>query len=262
MAMPDGEIKPSEAERIRVLEQELAEARSTLRSREEEMRQFAWMAGHDLQEPLRTVHAYTELLQRNWPGPLDEASAERFQFLLDAVKRMRDLINGLVSWSRLSAAGQNYDELVDTNGLISFAISTCRPALESSGGSITHDALPVVRGNMSQITQLFQNLLDNALKFRRREEVPLIHVTAARSGSQWRFAISDNGLGIDSAYHERIFEPFRRLHGREYPGTGIGLALCKRIVEMHGGRLTVESELGRGSTFRFTLPADEYSAEG
>jgi len=252
--MPEGATRPADAERIRVLEQELAEARSTLHAREEEMRQFAWMAGHDLQEPLRTVHAYAELLQRQWPGSPDEVAAERFQFLFDAVRRMRDLINGLVTWSRLGAAGQNYNESVDTNGLLSFAISTFRTALESSGGAITSDPLPVVRGNTAQITQLFQNLLDNALKFRRREDSPRIHATAVRNDDRWSFAISDNGLGIDAAYHERVFEPFKRLHGREYAGTGMGLALCKRIVEMHGGRITVESEPGRGSTFRFTLP--------
>jgi light-regulated signal transduction histidine kinase (bacteriophytochrome) len=255
--MPEVETGSSDAERIRVLERELAEARSTLHAREEEIRQFAWMAGHDLQEPLRTVHAYAELLQRHWPGSPDAAAAERFQFLLDAVKRMRDVIKGLVTWSRVSAAGQNYHELVDTNGLVLFTVSTFRTALEATGGAITNDSLPVVRGNTTQITQLFQNLLDNALKFRRSDESPRIHVTAARTGSRWEFGISDNGLGIDPAYHERIFEPFKRLHGREYTGTGIGLALCKRIVESHGGRITVESEPGRGSTFRFTLPAEE-----
>ena len=167
---------------------------------------------------------------------------------------MRVLIEDLVKWSRLNAAGQTYDEQVDTFGMAHFAIAALKPALEESGGVITCDPLPEVRGNVSQITQVFQNLLDNALKYRRKEEPPRVRVSAARNGDYWEFAVADNGMGIDPAYHQRIFEPFKRLHGREYPGTGIGLALCKRIVEAHGGRIRVESEPGRGSTFRFTIP--------
>ena len=249
-----GMAMSEDAERLRNLEQQLAEAKEALRAREEELQQFAWLAGHDLQEPLRTVHAYAQLLQRNWPGPLDEANAELFHFLQDAVKRMRNLIEDLVKWSRVNAGGQAYDEQVDTFGMAHFAISTLKPALEESGGVIACDPLPTVRGNMSQITQLFQNLLDNALKYRRKGEPTRVRVSAARNGDSWEFAVADNGIGIDPAYHQRIFEPFKRLHGHEYPGTGIGLALCKRIVEAHGGRIRVESEPGRGSTFRFTIP--------
>jgi light-regulated signal transduction histidine kinase (bacteriophytochrome) len=244
----------SDVERLPDLEQQLAAAKEALRGREEELRQFAWLAGHDLQEPLRTVHSYAQLLQRNWPGPLDEANAERFRFLQDAVGRMRNLIDDLVKWSRLNAAGQPCDEPVDTFGMVHFVMSTLKPALEESGGTIACDALPTVRGNMSQITQLFQNLLDNALKYRRKEDPPRIRVSATRNGEAWEFAVVDNGIGIDPAYHQRIFEPFKRLHGREYPGTGLGLALCKRIVEAHGGHIRVESEPGRGSTFFFTIP--------
>jgi len=236
------------------LEQQLAEAKEALRAREEELQQFVWLAGHDLQEPLRTVHSYAQLLQRNWPGPLDEADAERFRFLQEAVKRMRGMVEDLVKWSRLNAGGQPYDQPVDTFGMAHFAMSALKPALDECGGAIMCDQLPTVRGNLSQIAQLFQNLLDNAVKFRRKEEPPRVRVGAIRDGDAWEFAVADNGLGIDPAYHQRIFEPFKRLHGREYPGTGIGLALCKRIVEAHGGRIRVESEPGRGSTFRFTLP--------
>lgn len=247
---------PDDADRLRDLERQLAEAKESLHARDEEMQQFAWLAGHDLQEPLRTVHAYAQLLERNWPGPLDEANAERFRFLQDAVKRMRNLIEDLVKWSRLNSTGQEYDEQVDTFGIAHFAISSLKSALEESGGVIACDPLPTVRGNMSQIAQLFHSLLDNAMKYRRKEEAPRVQVSATREGDAWEFAVADNGLGIDPAYHQRIFEPFKRLHGREYPGTGIGLALCKRIVEAHGGRIRVESERGRGSTFRFTIRAD------
>jgi light-regulated signal transduction histidine kinase (bacteriophytochrome) len=248
------EAMPEDAERPPNLEQQLTEAKEALRAREEELRQFAWLAGHDLQEPLRTVHAYAQLLQRNWPGPLDEANAERFRFLMDAATRMRSLIEGLVKWSRLNADGQTFDEQVDTFGMVNLAISALKPALEQSGGAIACDPLPRVRGNLSQIAQLFQNLLDNAVKFRRKEEPPRVRLSAARCGDAWEFAVADNGIGIDAAYHLRIFEPLKRLHGHEYPGVGIGLALCKRIVEAHGGRIHVESAPDQGSIFRFTIP--------
>jgi light-regulated signal transduction histidine kinase (bacteriophytochrome) len=240
---------------LRDLEQQLAEAKESLRQREEELQQFAWLAGHDLQEPLRTIQTYTQLLQRNWPGTLDEANAERFHFLQDGVRRMRTLIEDLVKWSRVNATGQTYDETVDTFGLAHFAISAIKPVLDESGGSIACDPLPTVRGNLPQIVQLFNSLLDNAVKFRKKDEPARIRVNATRIEGEWEFTVADNGIGIDPAYHERVFEPFKRLHGREYAGTGLGLALCKRIVEAHGGRIAVESELGRGSTFRFTLPA-------
>jgi light-regulated signal transduction histidine kinase (bacteriophytochrome) len=246
---------PQDSDRIRSLEQQLAEAKEALRAREEELRQFTWLAGHDLQEPLRTVTSYAQLLQRNWPGTLDETSAERFRFLQDALQRMRSLIEDLVKWSRLNAGGQSHDQQVDTFGLAHFAIASLKPALEASGGAITCEPLPAVRGNMPHLTQLFQSLLDNAVKYRQKDDPPRIRVSAARQDDLWEFAVADNGIGIDSTYHQRIFEPFKRLHGREYPGTGIGLALCKRIVEGHGGRIRVESEPGRGSTFFFTLPA-------
>ena len=244
-----------ESAKLRDLETQLAEAREALQRREEELQQFAWLAGHDLQEPLRTISSYAQLLQRHWQGPMDEASAERFRFLQEAVQRMRSLIEDLVKWSRVNASGQPHDEPVDMFGMMHLAISTLKPVLEKTGGQIDCDPLPAVRGNMAQIGQLIQNVLDNALKYRRKDEAPRIHVSAARCDGQWEFAVADNGMGIEPAYRERIFEPFRRLHGREYPGTGIGLALCKRIVEGHGGRMRVESEPGRGSTFYFTLPA-------
>lgn len=248
-------LEPDQPERIRALERELAETRDALRAREEELRQFTWLAGHDLQEPLRTTLAFSELLRRNWPGPVDEATEERFRFLQDAVKRMRDLIDGLVKWSRVNAGGQNFDETVDTFGLVHLAISSLQPALKECGGGIECGPLPTVRGNLAQMTQLFQSVLDNAVKFRRVGEPPRVHVTATEHVECWEFAVADNGIGIDPAFHQRIFEPFRRLHGREYPGTGIGLALCERIVEAHGGRMTVDSAPGQGSTFRFTIPA-------
>ena len=237
------------------LERRLAEAKEGLRKREEELQQFAWLAGHDLQEPLRTVASYAQLIERHWPGPMDEANAERFHFMLDAVQRMRALIEDLVKWSRVNA-GQPHDEPVDMFGMVHFALSALKPALAESGGEIVCDPLPTVRGNMSQLTQLWQNLLDNAVKFRQKDVPPRVRLSAVLVDGFHEFAVADNGLGIDAAYHQRIFEPFKRLHGHEYPGTGIGLALCKRIVETHGGQMRVESQPGQGSTFFFTLPSE------
>jgi light-regulated signal transduction histidine kinase (bacteriophytochrome) len=253
--MAEEDAAPSSyAGHLRNLEQQLAETKEALRQREEELQQFAWLAGHDLQEPLRAMQAYAQLLQRNWPGTLDEANAERFAFLQDAVRRMRALIEDLVKWSRVNATGQTYDEAVDTFGLAHLAVSTLKPALEESGGAIACDPLPTVLGNLPQITQLFNSLLDNAVKFRKKDEPARIRVSATRNEDGWEFTVADNGIGIDPAYHQSIFEPFKRLHGREYAGTGLGLALCKRIVEAHGGRINVESAPGQGSAFRFTLP--------
>jgi light-regulated signal transduction histidine kinase (bacteriophytochrome) len=255
MSKVEEDAGPSDyAGELRKLEQQLADAKEALRQREEELQQFAWLAGHDLQEPLRTIQAYAQLLQRNWSGTLDEANAERFHFLQDAVRRMRRLIEDLVKWSRVNATGQTYDEAVDTFGLAHFAISALKSALDESGGAIACDPLPTVRGNLPQITQLFNSLLDNAVKFRKKDEPARVRVSATRNDDAWEFTVADNGIGIDPAYHQRIFEPFKRLNGREYAGTGLGLALCKRIVEAHGGRIGVESEPGQGSTFKFTLP--------
>lgn len=239
----------------RNLEQQLAEANEALRAREEELRQFAWLAGHDLREPIRTITSYAQLIQRNWPGPMDADNAERFRFLLDAAQRMRALVDDLVKWSRVNTA-QPRNESVDMSGMVHLAISALKPALQETGGEIGCDALPTVCGNMSQLSQLVQSLLDNAVKFHRKDVPPRVRVSVSHTGDFHEFAVADNGIGIDPAHHQSIFEPFKRLHGREYPGTGMGLALCKRIVEGHGGHMRVESEPGRGSTFYFTLPAD------
>ncbi len=241
--------------RLRSAEERLAAVNATLQARNDELQQFAYLASHDLQEPLRTVQAYTQLLQHKWPGGVDAEMAEYFTHIVEGVKRMRNLIEDLLTYSRLTLSEQKYDERVDTNGVLRFALAALTSAIQESQGEITSGPLPVVRGNASQVAQVFQNLLANALKYRRPEAAPRLFVSATQNDDRWEFAVSDNGMGIDPRYFQRIFEPFKRLHGREYPGTGIGLALCRRIIEAHGGQLWVESEVGVGSTFRFTLPA-------
>jgi PAS domain S-box-containing protein len=225
-----------------------------------ELEQFAYVASHDLQEPLRMVASYVQLLARRYKGKLDSEAEEFIGFAVDGSKRMQDLIQALLAYSRIGTKGRQFApthcEVVLQNALKNLQI-----AIEDSKAKITHDPLPTVMGDSIQLGQLFQNLIGNAIKF-RGEKSPSVHVTAERQANEWLFSFRDDGIGIDSQYAERIFVIFQRLHTKEeYPGTGIGLALCKKIVERHSGRIWVESEPHKGSMFRFTLPA-ENTAQG
>ena len=219
----------------------------------EELGQFAYIASHDLQEPLRMVASYTQLLSRRYKGKLDADADEFIAFAVDGASRMQRLIQDLLAYSRVGSKGK---DLVDASSddALKEALFNLRGAIEESGALVTHDALPTVLADKRQLTQLFQNLVGNAIKY-QSAGVPQVHVAVANSdGNNWVFSVKDNGLGIDSQYFERIFGMFQRLHKRdEFSGTGIGLAICKKIVERHGGSISVESQLGRGSTFRFAL---------
>jgi two-component system sensor histidine kinase/response regulator len=241
------------------LEQEIAtverQARELARSNEE-LERFAYIASHDLQEPLRTVQSYTQLLARRYENKLDASAQEFIGFITEGVSRMQSLIVDLLSFSRLNSQGRKPEPLAG-DSVLEEALSGLQVFIGENGAEITSDPLPTVVADRSQLRQVFQNLVSNAIKF-RRDEPPRIHVGARRDGPDWVFTVRDNGIGIEPRHFERIFVVFQRLHSRDrYPGTGIGLALCKRIVENHGGRIWVESQPGHGSTFCFTLPAAE-----
>ena len=236
------------------VERRVEERTVELRRSIEDLQQFAYVSSHDLQEPLRTILGYSQLIERRYRDRLDADAMEFLEYIADASQRMHTLVRDLLSYSRVSAVERLSLQPVDTNGVAAGAQLNLTKAIEESGAVITCDTLPTVLGDEPQLAQLFQNIIGNAIKFRRAHP-PLVHITAQESGDTCVFSIRDNGIGIDPAYHERIFELFKRLHGREVPGTGLGLAICRKIVEKHHGRIWVESEEGRGSVFYFTLPA-------
>src|SRR6202167_2717185 len=222
-----------------------------------ELGQFAYIASHDLQEPLRMVASYTQLLARRYKGRLDSDADEFITFAVDGANRMQRLIQDLLAYSRVGTKGK---ELLETSSeeALQRAILNLRGAIADSGAMVTHDPLPPVLADETQLVQLFQNLIGNAIKY-QNPGVPRIHISAIKNGGgKWTFSVRDNGLGIDPQYFERIFVMFQRLHKREeFAGTGIGLAICKKIVERHGGTISVESQPGQGSNFLFALDGSE-----
>jgi light-regulated signal transduction histidine kinase (bacteriophytochrome) len=218
-----------------------------------ELEQFAYVASHDLQEPLRMVTSYLQLLQRRYQGKFDDKADKYIYFAVDGASRMQVLINDLLEFSRVTTRA-NEHEPTDCEFILNQVLSGLELYIKENGAIVSHDPLPEIMADNTQLTQVFQNLIANGIKF-HGEEAPKIHISAEKKASEWLFSVKDNGIGIDPQYSEKIFEVFKRLHKKEeYPGTGIGLAVCKKIVERHGGRIWVESELGKGSTFYFTLP--------
>ncbi len=236
-------------------EEALKEKTEELARSNRELEQFAYVASHDLQEPLRTVTSYVQLLARRYKGKLDSDADEFIGFAEGGATRMWHLINALLTYSRVGTNGKELGP-TDCETVLRLSLDNLKVAVEENGALVTHDPLPTVTANTPQLIQLFQNLIENAIKF-RGDEPPRVHVSASRNGSGWTFSVRDNGIGIAPEYTERIFTIFQRLHSREkYAGTGIGLALCQKIVERHGGCIWVESQAGEGATFYFTLPKE------
>ncbi len=218
-----------------------------------ELEQFAYVTSHDLQEPLRMITSYIQIIEEDYKGKLDADADQYIAFAVEGAKRMHTLVNDLLAYSRVGTRGESFMP-ISLNNVLSAATANLDVAIEESHAVVTHDRLPTVLGDESQLIQLFQNLLGNAIKF-RSDVPPIIHVGVEQTKDGWEFSVHDNGIGIDMKYAERIFAVFQRLHAREeYPGTGIGLAVVKKIVERHGGRIWAESEPANGSTFYFTLP--------
>jgi len=234
-------------------EEALKQSAADLERSNKELEQFAYVASHDMQEPLRMVSSYTQLLAQRYENQLDDKAKKYIDYAVDGAVRMQRLINDLLTYSRVGTRGKPL-EPTDSHSVLGEVLRNLQAAIDENRAIVTNDDLPIVRVDASQLTQVFQNLIANAIKF-RGESPPRIHASAQDRGREWVFSISDNGIGIDPQYKDRIFVIFQRLHTKqEYPGTGIGLALCKRVVERHGGKIWFESEPGKGSTFYFAIP--------
>lgn len=226
-----------------------------------ELEQFAYISSHDLQEPLRMIASYLQLLQRKYQGKLDDKADKYIYFAVDGASRMQNLINDLLEFSRVTTKAREF-EPTDCKSILKQVVFDLEVSIKENEAHVSYDSLPVVMADSSQLTQVFQNLISNAIKF-RSEKTPEIEISAKKKDNQWLFAVQDNGIGVDPKFSERIFEVFKRLNKRdEYPGTGIGLSICKKIVERHGGQIWIEAEPGKGSIFYFTLPITQKFHEG
>jgi light-regulated signal transduction histidine kinase (bacteriophytochrome) len=255
LAQANQALQAENAERLRA-EEAIKRYTKELERSNQELQQFAYVASHDLQEPLRMVSSYLQLLERRYGEQLETDAKDFINFAVDGAKRMQALINDLLAYSRVGTRGQPFAE-VDLNLIVQQTNNNLKIAIEENKASIICDPLPVVYGDYTQLTQLFQNLIGNAIKF-HGNRAPKIRISEESKNGLVHLKVSDNGIGIEPQYADRIFLIFQRLHTREeYPGTGIGLAICKRIVERHGGSIWVESQTGEGTTFHFTLQSKE-----
>jgi signal transduction histidine kinase len=251
--------KDEAEQRARALNSELelrvSERTAELSRSNEELRQFAYAASHDLREPLRTVTSYSQLLFSRYGNELDKDGKEFLNYVVEAVKRMDALLTDLLTYSQQLGPPRWNVSPTNAEAVLTGVLMNLQAAIKETRAEITHDPLPSeIYSDFAQLSLVFQNLVSNALKYRKPAGAPTVHISASEGTEAWTFCIRDNGLGIPPEYQNQIFGLFKRLHGREYPGTGIGLAICKKIIERHGGAIWVESQPGAGSTFAFTIP--------
>ena len=240
-------------------ERALRVANEALARVNEDLNQFAFAASHDLQEPLRMIASYSELLLKGRRGQLNQEESTCIEFITEGAKRMRGLLVDLLAYTQVADDRQGKANPIDLNHVFQIAVANCRAAADDAKATITSDHLPVVRGQEPHFIQLFQNLISNGLKY-RGEQPPRIHVSVGQQDGVWRIAVKDNGIGIAPEYHRQVFSMFKRLHGKNIPGTGIGLAICQRVVDRYGGKIWVESQENEGATFYFTLPPAQNAA--
>ena len=249
------QVLQASREEIALAHELLTDQAEELRRSNRDLEQFAYVASHDLQEPLRKIASFTQLLQKRYGGQMDERADQYIAFAVDGAKRMQQLIQDLLGFSRVGRVGGDVTDVVLADALAT-ALDNLSEAVTESGATITHDELPVVRGERPLLVQLLQNLIGNAIKFRDPERAPTVHLSARRVGDSWELECRDNGIGIDPQYADRVFVIFQRLHAKDvYEGTGIGLSLCKKIVEFHGGRIWIAQPDGAGTSIHWTLPA-------
>ena len=236
-------------------EETLAQHARALATSNADLRQFAYIASHDLQEPLRTIVSYTQLLRKRYHDKLGQEGEDFLQYAAEGARRMQRLIKDLLDYASAASERERGPQPTGCERALEIALRNLAAGVRESGAAVTHDSLPRVHAHPTQIVRVFQNLIGNSIKYRRDGEPLRIHVAAERDGHHWRLSVRDNGCGFEPEESERIFGVFQRLQDRSVPGTGIGLAICKRIVEAHGGRIWAESKAGDGATFFFTLPA-------
>lgn len=237
-------------------EVELQRAMDELARSNTDLEQFASMVSHDLKAPLRNIGGFVRLLQRDYQGKMDKTADEYISYTVEGIDKLNNLIDDLLHYARV---GRSEESMAPIHCEVVFneAVGNLKAAIHETGATITHDLLPTLMGRQSEMVQLFQNLIGNAIKYYDKKP-PVVHIASEQTGKEWRITVSDNGIGMDPKYIDQIFLPFKRLHTYQaYPGTGIGLAICRKIVEGYGGRIWVESVLGQGSTFYFTLSAQE-----
>lgn len=243
---------------LRSARNQLRQTADELARSNRDLEEFAYTASHDLQEPLRMVEGFMQMLREQYAGKLDECANEYIDYAVDGATRMQELIRGLLAFSRVDRdARHDRCEEVDCQAVLRDVLDNLAAAVAESHAEVTHDALPKIIARPAMVAHLFQNLVGNAIKYRSAERTPKVHVSCRSRKGEWEFSVQDNGIGIAPSDAQRVFQMFQRLHTRsEYPGTGMGLAICRKIVDRHGGRIWVESQKGSGATFHFTLPRE------